>query len=226
MRLLLVEDNARLAGFVAQGLNAAGFTVDTVGLADEALAALATTRYDACVLDLGLPDADGLSILKSLRSRREQTPVLILTARDGVADRIAGLNLGADDYVLKPFALEELVARVKALLRRPGAALGVVLELGDVTLDTAARAVAVGGKPVVLSRLELMLLEELLRRSGRVVARAIIEDSLHGFSDSVTPNSLEALVSRLRKKLAAAGANIEIHTVRGVGYLATEGRLA
>jgi DNA-binding response OmpR family regulator len=226
MRLLLVEDNARLAGFVAQGLNAAGFTVDTVGLADEALAALATTRYDACVLDLGLPDADGLSILKSLRGRREQTPVLILTARDGVADRIAGLNLGADDYVLKPFALEELVARVKALLRRPGAALGVVLELGDVTLDTAARAVAVGGKPVVLSRLELMLLEELLRRSGRVVARAIIEDSLHGFSDSVTPNSLEALVSRLRKKLAAAGANIEIHTVRGVGYLATEGRLA
>jgi DNA-binding response OmpR family regulator len=226
MRLLLVEDNARLAGFVAQGLNAAGFTVDTVGLADEALAALATTRYDACVLDLGLPDADGLSILKSLRVRREQTPVLILTARDGVADRIAGLNLGADDYVLKPFALEELVARVKALLRRPGAALGVVLELGDVTLDTAARAVAVGGKPVVLSRLELMLLEELLRRAGRVVARAIIEDSLHGFSDSVTPNSLEALVSRLRKKLVAAGANIEIHTVRGVGYLATEGRLA
>jgi DNA-binding response OmpR family regulator len=226
MRLLLVEDNARLAGFVAQGLSAAGFTVDTVGLADEALAALATTRYDACVLDLGLPDADGLSILKSLRGRREQTPVLILTARDGVADRIAGLNLGADDYVLKPFALEELVARVKALLRRPGAALGVVLELGDVTLDTAARAVAVGGKPVVLSRLELMLLEELLRRAGRVVARAIIEDSLHGFSDSVTPNSLEALVSRLRKKLVAAGANIEIHTVRGVGYLATEGRLA
>jgi DNA-binding response OmpR family regulator len=164
--------------------------------------------------------------LKSLRGRREQTPVLILTARDGVADRIAGLNLGADDYVLKPFALEELVARVKALLRRPGAALGVVLELGDVTLDTAARAVAVGGKPVVLSRLELMLLEELLRRAGRVVARAIIEDSLHGFSDSVTPNSLEALVSRLRKKLVAAGANIEIHTVRGVGYLATEGRLA
>jgi DNA-binding response OmpR family regulator len=226
MRLLLVEDNARLAGFVSQGLNAAGFTVDTVGLADEALAALATTRYDACVLDLGLPDADGLSVLKSLRGRREQTPVLILTARDGVADRIAGLNLGADDYVLKPFALEELVARVKALLRRPGAALGVVLELGDVTLDTAARAVAVGGKPVVLSRLELMLLEELLRRAGRVVARAIIEDSLHGFSDSVTPNSLEALVSRLRKKLVAAGANIEIHTVRGVGYLATEGRLA
>jgi DNA-binding response OmpR family regulator len=226
MRLLLVEDNARLAGFVSQGLNAAGFTVDTVGLADEALAALATTRYDACVLDLGLPDADGLSILKSLRGRREQTPVLILTARDGVADRIAGLNLGADDYVLKPFALEELVARVKALLRRPGAALGVVLELGDVTLDTAARAVAVGGKPVVLSRLELMLLEELLRRAGRVVARAIIEDSLHGFSDTVTPNSLEALVSRLRKKLVAAGANIEIHTVRGVGYLATEGRLA
>jgi DNA-binding response OmpR family regulator len=226
MRLLLVEDNVRLAGFVAQGLNAAGFTVDTVGLADEALAALATTRYDACVLDLGLPDADGLSILKSLRSRREQTPVLILTARDGVADRIAGLNLGADDYVLKPFALEELVARVKALLRRPGAALGVVLELGDVTLDTAARAVAVAGKPVVLSRLELMLLEELLRRSGRVVARSIIEDSLHGFSDSVTPNSLEALVSRLRKKLVAAGARIEIHTVRGVGYLATEGRLA
>ncbi|HET6221248.1 MAG TPA: response regulator transcription factor [Dongiaceae bacterium] len=226
MRLLLVEDNARLAGFIAQGLMTAGFTVDTVGLADEALAALATTRYDACVLDLGLPDADGLSVLKSLRGRREQTPVLILTARDGVANRITGLNLGADDYVLKPFALEELVARVKALLRRPGAALGVILELGDVTLDTASRAVAVAGKPVVLSRLELMLLEELLRRAGRVVARSIIEDSLHGFSDSVTANSLEALVSRLRKKLVAAGASIEIHTVRGVGYLATEGRLA
>jgi DNA-binding response OmpR family regulator len=223
MRLLLVEDNERLASFVAQGLKSGGFLVDTVGLADEAIAALATTRYDACILDLGLPDVDGLNVLKDLRDRRDQTPVLILTARDDLPDRVGGLNLGADDYVVKPFALEELVARIKALLRRPGAALGVTLQFGNLTFDTITRSVDVASKAVILSRLELMLLEQLLRRGGRVVARAVLEDSLYGFGEDVTANSLEAIVSRLRKKLLAAGADVEIHTVRGVGYLATEG---
>src|SRR5262245_23821104 len=125
MRLLLVEDNKRLADFVSRGLRSAGFAVDVVHLADDALAALATVRYEVCILDLGLPDADGITVLKALRDSRDLTPVLILTARDGLADRIRGLNLGADDYLLKPFALEELAARLKALLRRPGAALGV-----------------------------------------------------------------------------------------------------
>ena len=226
MRLLLVEDNERLAGFVSQGLRTAGFAVDAVRLADEALAALATTRYEICVLDLGLPDADGLDVVKSLRGQRDQTPILILTARDGLTDRIQGLNLGADDYLLKPFALEELVARLKALLRRPGAALGIELQLGNLSFDTVARSADVAGRPIVLSRLELMLLEQLLRRSGRVVAREIVAESLYNFDETVTANSLEALVSRVRRKLLAAGCNIEIHTVRGVGYMAIEASVA
>lgn len=224
MRLLLIEDNERLAAAVAQHLKAAGFAVDRVGLAAEAPAALAAARYDAVVLDLGLPDGDGMRILESARSRGDGKPILILTARDGLEDRISGLNAGADDYLLKPFAMGELVARLKALLRRPGAALGSTLQAGNLSLDTVNRAVEVAGQPLILGRRELALLELLLRRAGRVVAKGALEEGLYGFDEPASANSVETQMSRLRKKLEAAGAAIAIHTVRGVGYLLTECR--
>jgi len=223
MRLLVVEDNERLATFVVQGLKAAGFAVDQVGLAADALAALSTARYDAVVLDLGLPDSDGMSVLQEARGRGEATPVLVLTARDGLADRVKGLNAGADDYLLKPFAMDELVARLKALLRRPGAALGQLLEAGNLRLDTVNRAVEVDGRALLLGRREIALLELLLRRAGRVVAKSALEDGLYGFDEQASANSVEANVSRLRKKLEVAGVTVTIHTVRGVGYLLAEG---
>ncbi len=224
MRLLLIEDNKRLAGAIAQHLKTAGFAVDRVGLAAEASAAVATARYDAIVLDLGLPDGDGLRVLEAARSGGMSTPILILTARDGLDDRINGLNAGADDYLLKPFAMGELVARLKALLRRPGAALGSTLEAGNLSLDTVNRAVEVAGQPVILGRRELALLELLLRRAGRVVGKGALEEGLYGFDEPATANSVETQMSRLRKKLETAGAAIVIHTVRGVGYLLTERR--
>jgi DNA-binding response OmpR family regulator len=222
MRLLLIEDNERLAGAIWQHLKKAGFAVDWVGLAAEASAALATARYDAIVLDLGLPDGDGMKILQNARQNGSSTPILILTARDSLEDRIKGLNSGADDFLLKPFAMGELVARLKALLRRPGAVLGSRLEAGNVTLDTVNGSVEVDGQLLILGRRELALLEMLLRRAGRVVAKGALEDGLYGFNDPATPNSVETQLSRLRKKLEGAGALVEIHTIRGVGYLLTE----
>jgi DNA-binding response OmpR family regulator len=222
MRLLLVEDNARLAGFIAKGVKDAGFTVDSVITAEEASAALGTTRYDAIVLDLMLPDEDGLSVLRRLRTRGIATPVMVLSARESLEDRVKGLNSGADDYLAKPFAMAELVARLRALLRRPGGALGARLQLGNLTFDTIDRAVDIAGNAVILSRRELDLLELLLRRAGRVVSRNVLEEGLYGFGEEIESNSLEAHVSRLRKKLGGAGASIEIHTVRGVGYIAAE----
>lgn len=222
MRVLLVEDNDRLADLVGDGLREAGFAADRVALADEAVAAFRTTRYDAGILDLTLPDGDGLDVLKALRRGGDSTPILILTARDGVAHRVRGLDSGADDYLQKPFAMEELVARVKALLRRPGGALGLRLEVGNIGFDTVNRAVEIAGQPVLLSRRELSLLELLLRSTGRVVAKPALEDGVYGMDEAVGSNTIEAHVSRLRKKLEASGASFDIHTIRGVGYLLAE----
>ncbi len=219
MRLLLIEDNDRLSEFLEKALHDSGFTVDRFATLADADAALAGARFDASIIDLGLPDGDGLSLVKSMRARGDQTPVLILTARDALSDRVNGLNGGADDYMAKPFAMEELIARVKALLRRPGAALGVQLTLGNLCLDTTGPNLTVDGKPVSLTRREIALIEILLRRPGKVVSRAAIEDGLYGFNDEVGSNALEVLVSRLRKKLISVGADIELHTVRGVGYM-------
>jgi len=222
VRVLIVEDNGRLADFMGKALHVAGFTVDMVRLAADAEAALATTRYDSVVLDLGLPDADGIDVLKSLRRRGDSTPVLILTARDGLDDRVDGFNSGADDYLLKPFVTAELVARLKALMRRPGAALGSCLKVGNLVLDTVGSVVEVDGQPLVLSRRELPLLELLLRRAGRVVSKSSIEECIYGTGEAVVSNVVEAHMSRLRKKLAEAGAKCEIHTVAGVGYFVAE----
>jgi DNA-binding response OmpR family regulator len=223
MRLLLVEDNERFAALLKQGLAAAGFTVDVLTTAADAAAALRTSRPDVMILDLGLPDADGLTVLTEMRDRSDATPVLILTARGSLKDRVSGLQSGADDYMVKPFALEELVARLQALLRRPGNLLGLALRLGNLTLDTVARQVFVGEAPVAFSAREVAVLEHLLRRSGRVVAKTLLESSLYGLSQEVGSNAVEVYVHRLRRHLAEIGASVQVHTVRGVGYMIAEG---
>jgi two-component system response regulator TctD len=222
MRLLLVEDNKELAALVCKGLDAAGFAADVVETAADARAVLATTRYAAVVLDLGLPDEDGLVVLGELRGRADGTPVLVLTARGGVRDRVLGLRGGADDYLVKPFAMEELVARLQALLRRPGELLGRSLKLGNVIFDTEARQVFVATVPQLFSAREVALLEILMRRGGRVVSKKLVEDQLFGLDIDIGSNAIEVYIHRLRKQLADSGANIQIHTIRGLGYLIAE----
>lgn len=224
MRILIVEDNQRLAVFISTGLSAGGFGVDAAHTIDEAGAALRVLRYDALVLDLGMPDGDGLDFLRRLRNAGDATPVLILTARDDLRDRIVGLDAGADDYLVKPFALEELGARLRALLRRPGAVLGTLLEVGDLVFDTASRIAAVDGQPVALSRRELEVLEHLMRRAGNVVSKRLLEDSIYGLGDDSSPNAIEVLVSRLRRRLQSQQSSVSIHTMRGIGYLLTEAK--
>ena len=222
MRLLLVEDNERFAVLLKRGLAAAGFVVDVLPTAEAAAAALRASRFDIVVLDLGLPVADGLDVLGEMRRHQDATPVLILTARGSLEDRVIGLQSGADDYLVKPFALEELIARLQALLRRPGNLLGVTLQLGNIALDTVARQVFVGDQPIFFSAREIAVLEQLLRRSGRVVAKNLLADNLYGLSQEVGSNAVEVYVHRLRKHLAEAGASVQIHTLRGVGYLIAE----
>jgi DNA-binding response OmpR family regulator len=218
MRLLVIEDEARIADLVADALRKAGFVVDAVGTVADAEGALMASAYDAAVLDLGLPDGDGLRLLTELRRRPETPPVLVLTARDTVEDRVAGLDAGADDYLIKPFAMVELVARVKALLRRPGGPLGVRLEAGNVVLDTVGRDVTVAGKVVHLARQEVAILEHLMRRLGRVAPKAVLEDKLYGMGDELESNAIPVHVHHLRRKLMEARASCAIHTVRGIGY--------
>jgi DNA-binding response OmpR family regulator len=218
MRLLIIEDERRIADLVAKALVQVGFVVDTVGTAADAEAALLTTGYDAAVLDLGLPDGDGLRLLADLRHRPGRPPVLVLTARDAVEDRVAGLDAGADDYLVKPFAMVELVARVKALLRRPGGAMGVRLEAGNLAFDTVGRDAEVAGQVVPLARQEMAILEHLMRRLGRVVPKAVLEEKLYGMGDELESNAIPVHVHHLRRKLIEANADCVIHTVRGVGY--------
>ena len=218
MRILLVEDNDELRALLIRGLEAAGFPVDALATQSESEAALRTNRYSALILDLGLPDGDGLTLLRSIRERSDPLPVLILTARDSVRHRVSGLQTGADDYLVKPFAMEELIARLQALLRRPGELLGKSLQLANLTFDTEARQAFVDGTPQILSARELAVLEILLRRSGRVVSKKLVEDQIFGLGD-LSSNAIEVYIHRLRKGLADRGARVTIHTVRGVGYM-------
>lgn len=224
MRILVVEDEPHLAELVKDHLSKIPFAVDLAGTLDEGLALLSANRYDAVVLDRGLPDGDGLSLLRLLRAKGDATPVLAATARDQITDRIHGLDLGMDDYLVKPYDLGELTARLKALLRRSGQSLGGVQTAGNVVLDTVRGSVEVGGLPLTLARRQLMLLETMIRSAGRVVSRQHIEDSLYGIDDLIDSNALEANVSRLRKILADHKANVTIHTVRGVGYMLSENK--
>jgi len=222
MRLLIVEDEARIAELVRNGLTRAGFTVDTAANAADARAALEVGSYDGAILDLGLPDGDGLDVLAQARRAGQTIPFLLLTARDTVDDRVLGLNAGADDYLIKPFAMDELVARTKALLRRPGLALGVTMEAGNIAFGSVGREVRVAGRPLPLPRRELDVLEHLVRRVGRVVPKAVLEDRLYGQDEELESNAIPVHVSHLRRKLIGAGATLEIHTIRGVGYLLEE----
>lgn len=221
MRLLIIEDNQRLCQAVAEGLRAQGFAVDTATSASEGLRLWRAADYDAAVLDLMLPDGSGLSALKEMRDRGNMTPVLILTALGTIEDRVRGLDCGADDYLVKPFAMQELIARLRALLRRPGAALGRTLTLGSVQLDTSARIATVAGARLDLTRSELILLEVLLRNQGRVLSKERLAECLYDFEQERSANSVETQVHRLRRKLAAAGADVSLRTLRGLGYLAS-----
>ena len=222
MRVLLVEDNPELVSLLVKGLARAGLAADSVGTVGDAKHVLATVKYAAVVLDLGLPDDDGLNLLRDMRRAADATPVLVLTARDGVTDRVTGLREGADDYLPKPFAMEELVARLQALLRRPGNLLGRLLTFGNVALDTEGRQVFVSGAPRGFPARETAVLEILLRRGGNVAPKRLFEDHLFGLSGDVGSNAVEVYVHRLRKMLSDAGATVKIHTVRGVGYLMAE----
>lgn len=222
MRLLIVEDNEELAQLLANGLKTAGYESDVLHTASDARSALATTRYAAVILDLGLPDGDGLAILREIRHRSDPIPVLVLTARGSVDDRVAGLRSGADDYLVKPFAFEELVARLEALLRRPGQMLGSSLHVANLVFDTESRQAFIDEKPQAFSARETAVLELLMRRQGRVVSKRLVEDHLFGLADDVASNAVEVYVHRLRKQLAERGAKVQIHTMRGVGYLIAE----
>jgi len=222
MRILLIEDHQRFAGFVQESLDKVGFSVDVVNTAAAGDDAISSVNYDAVVLDLGLPDQDGLDLLRSWRKKGDETPVFILSARDKFDQKVLGLNSGGDDYLLKPFAVEELVARIRALLRRPGKVLGLVLTAGNVSFDTTAREVLVNDKAISMPRREMGVLEHLIRRVGRVVPKDVLEDKIYGFGKEVSSNSIEVHISRLRKRLSGAGAEITVQTVRGVGYLLSE----
>ena len=222
MRLLVIEDEDRLSSILKSKLDESGFTVDIAGSAEDARLALELISYDAAVLDLGLPDRDGLAVLTAARQAGKALPILILTARDAVEDRVAGLNAGADDYLTKPFAMTELVARIKALLRRPGGVLGVTLEAGNVRLDTIGRELTISENPVRLSRRELAILEQMMRRLGRIVPKAVLEEKLYGIDEEPDSNPIPVHVHHLRRQLEAAGASLAIHTIRGVGYILAE----
>lgn len=197
----------------------AGFVVDLFGTASAGRQALSSVTYDAAVLDLGLPDGDGLEVLATMRRAGSTVPALILTARDAVEDRVAGLDAGADDYLIKPFAVVEVVSRIRALLRRPGHALGIILEAGNLALDAIGRDVRVDSTPLVLRHQELAILELLMRRLGRVVPKAVLQEKLYGMDGEPDSDAIPVHVSHLRRRLAEAGANPVIHTVRGIGYL-------
>lgn len=218
MRLLLIEDNARLAGLIREGLDRQGFAVDWCETVGGAQHALKINDYELMLLDLGLPDGEGLDLVRHLRRRQDTLPILILTARGGLDDRVLGLDAGADDYLIKPFQIPELAARCRALLRRPGASLGTELTVGNVILHSAERRVTVAGMAIDSTPREVALLECLMRRAGHVVVKPALEGALYSMDAEVTPNALEACVSRLRKRLASAEADVQIRTVHGVGY--------
>lgn len=222
MRILLIEDHPPLAEAVKDALKRAGFTVDHAGSAQHAREMAGLADYALVLLDLGLPDGDGLHLLAELRGDG-RAPVIILTARDQLNDRVAGLDGGADDYIVKPVDMPELVARCRAVLRRPGGRTGALLEIGPLVLDTSSRTANMNGASLGLARREVSLLEHLMRAAGRVATRDALEEAIYGLDDDVGPNALEASVSRLRRAFEAAGCPVPIITVRGIGWMLPRG---
>ena len=219
-RVLLVEDDPALAKQVVRGLEREGWAVDHVACLADAFEAIVQKPYRAILLDRRLPDGDGIALVPAARSRPSRPPIIFLTARDEVSDRVEGLDSGADDYLVKPFAMGELLARLRAAARRPSAGLATPsVEVGRLSFDPSTREARVGGKPISLPRRELALLELLVRRAGRVVQRSYLDSELYGIEAEVSPNALETQVSRLRRRLHEEGAEVELRTIRGVGYL-------
>jgi DNA-binding response OmpR family regulator len=214
VRLLLVEDDPMVGESIRDGLGQEGYTVDWVRDGKGAETALGAEPYAAVLLDLGLPRMDGLDVLRAARAKRNDVPILVITARDAVADRIKGLDAGADDYLVKPFDLDELAARVRALVRRAEGRAEPVMRHGPIALDPATRAVTLRGRPVELSGREFALLQALIARPGAVLSRAQLEERLYGWDEEVGSNAVEVHIHNLRRKLGAD----TIRNVRGVGY--------
>jgi DNA-binding response OmpR family regulator len=221
MKVLVVEDEKRIAGFIRKGLEEQGFVVDYSADGDEAYTLATTQQYDAIVLDIMLPGRDGLSILQQLRKRANPVPVLLLTARSELDERIEGLNLGADDYMTKPFYIEELVARLNALLRRVSGERLSLLQAGSLAVNLITREVKVGDTPVRLTVREFNLLEYLMRSPGRVLTRTQILEHVWGYDFDIESNLIDVHIQRMRKKIGPEAA-ARVETVRGVGYRFTK----
>ncbi|MCP4316623.1 MAG: response regulator transcription factor [Hyphomicrobiales bacterium] len=216
MRILIVEDNRKLADGLKQLLADSGYAVDWVGDGDSALSAVKALNYELVILDLSLPEMDGLEVLREIRSDRIAVPVLILTARDGLEDRIRGLDLGADDYLTKPFEWEELNARVRALIRRSLAVRTSLVEAGPITFDLKSGQVFAGDDPIEIPAREINVLRALMLANGRILSKAQLIDSLSSFDEDISENAVEQYVSRLRRRLGDHG--ISIKAARGLGY--------
>lgn len=223
MRVLVVEDEKKTASFIRKALQAEGLVVDMLHDGTEALAAVAHTPFDVVVLDIMLPGRDGLSVVRQMRQRRISTPVLLLTARGEVSEKVEGLNAGADDYLPKPFALEELVARVRALGRRSTENKPAVLKVGDLTLDTLTREVRRGSKVLDLAPKEYLLLEHLMQSAGRICGRMAIVEKVWDYDFDPGTNLVDVYIMRLREKVDSEFETKLLHTVRGVGYVLKEG---
>jgi two-component system, OmpR family, response regulator len=220
VRVLIVEDDATLASGIARILESEGHAVDVVSKGEQAVLGARQERFDMIILDVGLPGIDGFEVLRRLRAAGDRTPVLVLTARDALDDRIHGLDLGADDYMAKPFAMPELAARVRALVRRSQAQTGPKIVHGPLVMDTLARRATLGGQPLDLAAREWAVLEVLLARVEKIVSKESIIQAVASWGEELTPNAIEVYVSRLRAKLEPAG--VKIRTVRGFGYMLEE----
>ena len=218
MRVLVVEDESAIADFIRRGLIAAGYAVDLAADGDEAVEWTRSAPYDLIVLDRMLPGQDGLTLCRDLRNRGMRAPILMLTARDAVDDRVAGLDAGADDYLTKPFAFTELLARLRALLRREPLSSDAVLRVADLTLDTVSRTIQRDGVPITLTYTEFSLLEYLMRRATQVVTRTMIADHIWDYEFDNVTNAIDVHISALRRKIDDRFAPKLIHTVRSVGY--------
>jgi DNA-binding response OmpR family regulator len=219
MRILIVEDEPEMVELLSSALARHDFVADGVASIGLAQAAIDMLPYDLILLDRTLRDGDGATLIAYIREARPHTPTIVISARGAARDRVEGLNMGADDYLPKPFTIDELLARMHAVLRRPNRVETAPLSMGNVSLDQEHNEVAVNGDPLPLPRREYLVLESLMRRSGRTVRRASLEDEVYGVDDEIQSNSLEAHISRLRRKLIDAGSTVVIHPVRGVGYL-------
>jgi DNA-binding response OmpR family regulator len=217
-RILVVEDDENIAALLGRELRGLGHTVDLVRYAEDALFAARANDYALMIVDLGLPDGDGLDLVRELRRRTVEAPILMLTARRRVEDRVIGLTSGADDYLVKPFAVPEVRARVTALLRRPSRLRGHRISIANMVVDSDALEAVVDGVSLALPRKQFQLLELLARRKNHMTPKRMIEETLYGFDDDVTANSIEAQISKLRRALKAAGAGVSLETRRGIGY--------